>query len=115
MILPSPGYCVGIFLILLVVVNGTDCPAGKYSQTAGTNCKICQRSRYTDQTDRSSCKWCSAGKYIADHESSQSEHNSANDCDKCPKGRYRALVVTIVTQVNTCQVTTPAIMQLIKL
>ena len=74
MILPSPGYCVGIFLILLVVVNGTECPAGKYSQTAGTNCKICQRSRYTNANGQSSCKWCSAGQYITDHESTQSEH-----------------------------------------
>ena len=48
--------------------------------------------------------------------STQSEHNSANDCDKCGGGRYRAqthdsLLVLIVPQVNTCQVTPPAIMR----
>ena len=38
-----------------------------------------------------------------------------NDCGKCPNGYYRTqntiLLVSLVTQVNTCQVVSPAIMR----
>ena len=106
MILQSPGYCVMIFLILLVVVNGVpqedDCPAGKYSASQGKSCKncdagryqneagtvpckLCQQSRYTNENARTSCKWCSAGKYISDHMTIQNKHDASNDCAKCPK------------------------------
>ena len=84
------------------------CPTGKYlsgnyasQHASSSNCKICQRSKYTDQTGRGDCTWCSAGKYIADHESTQSEHNSADDCDKCGKGKYRAQ--THDTACSICQ------------
>ena len=84
------------------------CNAGKYlsliaSDYAGrSNCKICERSRYTNENARSSCKWCIAGKYISDHMNTQNMHDSSNDCIECPTGKYRS-THTSGPYCNVCQ------------
>ena len=81
-----------------------------------TNCKICQQSRYTNQNGQGSCKWCSAGKYISDHMTTQNEHDSSMTVINAPmditvRKNIILLLVSLVTQVNTCQVMSPAIMR----
>ena len=77
-------------LNMIILMTASIVKKEKYrTQYHNSACIICQRSRYTDQTGLGSCKWCSAGKYISNHESTRTEHDDSNDCDECAKGKYR--------------------------
>lgn len=63
------------------------CPVGEYLDYTGasalSDCKDCERGRYTDWYGQSACKLCPTGKYVDTFRSSE-----VYDCDTCLPGHY---------------------------
>jgi hypothetical protein len=75
------GATIGAFL------NCTICPSGKYQPTAHVNPSI-------------ACTTC-IGSYILDDGVTETEHNSADDCKRCPAGKE---YVSTTTECTVCKV-----------
>ena len=72
------------------------CPAGKYSNLAGTvSCSLCLSGKYQDQTGQTYCKTCSGilscpiGQYIS-QACGFSSSGSCTSCPSCPSNSYRS-------------------------
>ena len=57
------------------------CPLGKHSARAGSNCLPCQQGRYADETGLRACKSCPEGKFQFG--------SGETHCHNCPAGSYQ--------------------------
>ena len=83
-----------------------NCPSGRYIKgtTIGAflNCTICPSGKYqpsAHQDPSIACTTC-IGSYIIDDGHTESEHNSADDCKRCPAGKEYVSTTTECTVCN---------------
>ena len=99
---------------LLFFIIGTKCPAGQYSDASDmTQCKSCSAGKWSNQpglTADSECTSCIAGRY-----SNLDARTKPEDCILCPSDQYtdqaglqlaRHVPVTLPFQVQTQRIMT---------